>query len=175
MQYIILGGGCFWCIEAVFNLINGVTDVKSGYTDGTTINPNYKDICKGDSGHVEAVKVSFDEKIISLEEILEIFWVSHDPTTLNRQGNDIGTQYRSAIFYNKETQLPIIQESIKNVASEIYQDKIVTEIKPETTFYEAENYHQNYFSNNTTQPYCAVVISPKVNKIRQKYTAKLKP
>lgn len=174
MQYIILGGGCFWCIEAVFNLINGVTEVKSGYTDGNTINPEYKDICEGNTGHVEAVKVSFDEDIISLEEILEIFWVSHDPTTLNRQGNDIGTQYRSAIFYNKEDQLPIIQESLNKVASEIYSSKIVTEIKPETTFYEAESYHQNYFSNNATQPYCAVVISPKVNKIRQKYSARLK-
>lgn len=174
MQYIILGGGCFWCIEAVFNLINGVTEVKSGYTDGNTINPGYKDICEGNTGHVEAVKVSFDEDIISLEEILEIFWVSHDPTTLNRQGNDIGTQYRSAIFYNKENQLSIIQDSLNKVASEIYTDKIVTEIKPESTFYEAESYHQNYFSNNTTQPYCAVVISPKVNKIRQKFTARLK-
>lgn len=174
MQSIILGGGCFWCIEAVYNLIDGVIDVKSGYTDGHTINPSYKDICSGDTGHVEAVKVTFDDKIISLEEILEIFWVSHDPTTLNRQGNDIGTQYRSAIFYNNEHQLPIIQESLKKVAAEIYNDKIVTEIKPESTFYEAESYHQNYFPNNTTQPYCAVVISPKVNKIRQKFTARLK-
>lgn len=174
MQYIILGGGCFWCIEAVYNRIEGVTSAISGYAGGKTPNPTYKDICKGDTGHAEVVKVTFDEHIIPLEEILEIFWSAHDPTTLNRQGNDIGTQYRSVIYYQNDDQLATINASIERVAKPIWGNNIVTEVVPEPDFYVAEAYHQDYYAGNSMQPYCAVVISPKLNKIRQKFSSKIK-
>lgn len=174
MQYIILGGGCFWCIEAVYNQIDGVISSESGYTGGDTLNPTYKDICSGTTNHVEVVKITFDDGKISLDDILEIFWASHDPTTLNRQGNDIGTQYRSAIFYNDENQIPIILDSIEKVAKSIYDSAITTQVSDETEFYPAEKYHQDYFANHGSQSYCAVVISPKVAKIRQKFSSKLK-
>jgi peptide-methionine (S)-S-oxide reductase len=174
MQHIILAGGCFWCIEAVFELIDGVESCVSGYMGGVTMNPTYKDICTGNSGHAEVVKIAFNENKISLSDILEIFWVSHDPTTLNRQGNDIGTQYRSAVFYNNDLQKEIIIDSLNKVAKPLYENEIVTEIKPESEFYPAEQYHQHYYANHQLQPYCALVINPKINKIRQKFNNRIK-
>jgi methionine-S-sulfoxide reductase len=171
---IILAGGCFWCLEAVFQQIKGVTKVVSGYSGGQIPNPTYEQVCTGKSGHAEVVEVTFDAGIISLLEILEIFWHLHDPTTLNRQGNDTGTQYRSAIYYKTQEEYDIIQESIKRLMdSQVYQDKIVTEISPLEVFYPAEEYHQNYFNTHPNQGYCQLVINPKVSKLRKLYFNKL--
>ncbi|MHA2249132.1 MAG: peptide-methionine (S)-S-oxide reductase MsrA [Candidatus Kariarchaeaceae archaeon] len=170
-----LGGGCFWCLDAVFVELKGVTEVISGYSGGKEDNPTYEDIGKGKTGHAEAVQVKFDPDIISFKEILEIFFFTHDPTTLNRQGNDIGTQYRSAIFYHSDNQLKIANELIIKLDDEkVYDNPIVTEISKFEKFYRAEAYHQNYFNQNSTQPYCQFVISPKVTKFREKYFDKLK-
>ena len=174
-QSIILAGGCFWCIEAVFQRIKGVTKVVSGYAGGDLKNPTYEQVCSGQTGHAEGVKVTFDPNIVKLEEILEIFWHLHDPTTLNRQGGDVGTQYRSAIFYEGESEFNIIQESIKKLLdSQIYKDPITTQILPLEVFYEADEYHQNYFNTHPNQGYCQLVINPKMAKLRKIYFTKLK-
>ncbi len=171
----IFAGGCFWCTEPVFNQLKGVSQVVSGYIGGHTTNPTYKDICNGDTGHAEAIKISFDTNIISFETLLEIFLVAHDPTTPNRQGNDIGTQYRSAVFCQDAAQRESTQKVIdafNNAA--IYNAPIVTEINDASTFYPAEDYHQYYFAKNPNQPYCLAVAAPKAAKIRKHYAQLIK-
>jgi peptide-methionine (S)-S-oxide reductase len=168
-------GGCFWCTEAVFLELNGVKSVTSGYIGGKTINPTYKDICNGDTGHAEAIQISFDSSKISFGELLEIFFATHDPTTLNRQGNDSGTQYRSEIFYNNDGQKKISEDYISLLTKEnTFGKPIVTVISEATKFYEAEDYHQNYYNQNKSQGYCSYVITPKVEKVRKLFKDKLK-
>ncbi len=175
IQAAVLAGGCFWCIEPVFSQLKGVKSVVSGYIGGHTQNPSYKEICRGDTGHAEAVQIMFDPSQITYDTLLEIFFVSHDPTTPNRQGNDIGTQYRSAIFYQDEMQLEAAQAMISRLnADQVFDAPIVTQLCPPVPFYPAEDYHQHYFANNPTQPYCAAVAAPKVAKIRKKYANLLK-
>ena len=175
LETATLAGGCFWCMEAVFEMFEGVEKVESGYTGGTQINPTYEEVCSGNTGHAEAVQVHFDPKVISYKEILLIFFASHDPTTLSRQGNDIGSQYRSAIFYSDARQKKEAEDMIHSLTEQkIFDNKIVTQLKPLTEFYPAENYHQNYFANNPTQGYCSVVINPKVAKIRKEFSKYLK-
>ena len=170
-----LGGGCFWCLEAVFDDIAGVEDVVSGYAGGTVDNPSYKQVCAGTTGHAEVVRITFDPRSISFKEILEVFFTIHDPTTLNRQGHDIGTQYRSIILYASPRQRAVAQQTISELrASGIWDRPIVTELVPASTFYPAEEYHQEYFSKNPTQPYCQVVVAPKVAKARKQFLARLK-
>jgi peptide-methionine (S)-S-oxide reductase len=170
-----LGGGCFWCLEAVYEQLQGVEKVESGYAGGAVPNPTYQQVCTGTTGHAEVVQLTFDPEVISFSEILEVFFSIHDPTTLNRQGADVGTQYRSAIFYHSAEQKEISEQMIKDLnAAEIWKDPIVTEVTPLTTFFKAEDYHQEYYQNNTAQPYCQVVIAPKLSKFRQKYLEKLK-
>jgi peptide-methionine (S)-S-oxide reductase len=166
----VLGGGCFWCTEAEFQMLPGVKSVASGYSGGTTENPTYKQVCTGETGHAEVIQVEFDPKVVSYEKILETFWEAHDPTTLNRQGNDSGTQYRSIILYNSEAQR-VAAEKSKAEAQKHFKRPIVTEIVPLKQFYKAEGYHQNYFRNNPNQPYCQVVIQPKVEKFEKKLQA----
>ena len=169
------GAGCFWCVEAVFDDLRGVEDVVSGYTGGKTRNPTYREVCSGTTGHAEVVQIKFDPQEISFADILRVFFTVHDPTTLNRQGADRGTQYRSAIFYHSPEQKQIAEEIIREITEEkLYDDPIVTEITEATEFYPAEDYHQEYFINNPTQPYCAAVVAPKVQKFRQKFTDRLK-
>jgi len=175
LEIATIGGGCFWCVEAVFQDFNGIEKVVSGYSGGHVVNPTYKQVCSKTSGHAEVIQIHFDTSIISYEEILEVFWSSHDPTTQDRQGNDAGPQYRSVIYTHTDKQQEIAEESAKSVATKIWSDAIVTEIQPLDVFYAAELSHQNYYKNNQSQGYCRVVISPKVSKIRQKYAAKLKP
>ncbi len=168
--------GCFWCTEAIFEQLNGVKSAVSGYTGGQTKNPTYKQVCTGETGHAECLQIVYDHKQISFDELLEVFWETHDPTTLNRQGNDVGTQYRSGIFYVNEEQK---QKSEKYKAeldkSGAFDNPIVTEITPFSTFYPAENYHQEYFENNeNNNPYCKIVIRPKVDKFRKVFKDKLK-
>lgn len=174
IEVATLGAGCFWCIEAVFLQIEGVISVKSGYTGGQIKNPCYREICTGETGHAEVAQIQFDSSKISFEEILEIFWTTHDPTTLNRQGNDRGTQYRSAIFYHSEGQQMIAQKSKQEFASTLYDDPIVTEIVALDIFYPAEDNHHNYYELNPQNPYCQVVINPKIRKVREKFANKLK-
>ena len=175
LEVITLAGGCFWCIEAVFREVDGVEKVVSGYTGGTTANPTYEQVCSGKTGHAEAVQVSFDPLRISYREILEIFFSIHDPTTLNRQGADVGTQYRSAIFYHSEQQKAIAEELLAGLnTAHLWKKPIVTQIVPLHTFYPAEDYHQGYFSKHPEQGYCQMVISPKVNKFRQQWLKRLK-
>jgi peptide-methionine (S)-S-oxide reductase len=170
-----LGGGCFWCLEAVYNEVKGVEALESGYMGGSKANPTYEEVCSGGSGHAEVVQVTFDPKVISFREILEIFFVIHDPTTLNRQGNDVGSQYRSAIFHHSSEQKSAAAQVIANLGSGgIYDDPIVTELAPASTFYVAERYHQEYFRNNPNQPYCAFVVKPKVAKFRKHFLERLK-
>ncbi len=169
-----LGAGCFWCVEAVFQRLQGVVSVKSGYAGGTKPNPTYKEVCTGTTGYVEVCQITFDPSIISYSEILEVFWATHDPTTPNRQGNDIGTQYRSVIFYHNETQKAEAEKSLITANREMWDGKIVTTIEPLKNFYEAEDYHQNYFNLNPNQSYCAYVIAPKVEKFKKKFAHKLK-
>jgi peptide-methionine (S)-S-oxide reductase len=170
-----LGAGCFWCVEAVFDDLRGVKDVISGYSGGHTANPTYREVCSETTGHAEVVQVRFDPQVISFKEILQVFFTVHDPTTLNRQGNDIGSSYRSAIFYHSDEQKRVAEEVIKEVTAEnIYENPIVTEVTAFDKFYPAEDYHQEYFANNPTQPYCAAVVAPKVAKFRQKYVSRLK-
>ena len=175
LEVITLASGCFWCTEAVFKRVNGVVSAVSGYSGGSVDNPNYDQVCSGRTGHAEAVQVKFDPKVVSLEQILEIFWYTHDPTTLNRQGNDIGTQYRSAVFYNSQSQKHTALK-IKNdlESKKIYSNPIVTEITPFKNFYQAEEYHKDYYDNNRAAPYCSYVIDPKVNKLLTKFSASLK-
>lgn len=174
-QVATLGGGCFWCTEAVFDDLKGVEKVESGYSGGTIPNPSYRAVCTGTTGHAEVVNVTFDPGIISFKEILDVFFTVHDPTTLNRQGADIGTQYRSAIFYHDAGQKRVAEEEIKEIgAAKIWDGPIVTEVVPFTEFYKAEGYHQSYFAENPDQPYCRIVIAPKVAKFRDHYREKLK-
>ena len=168
MQKIVLGGGCFWCVEAVYSSTNGVISAISGYANGDTPNPTYKAVCGGTTGYAEVVEVSFDESIISLVAVLEIFWAIHDPTTLNRQGADVGTQYRSCIYFEDASLEECIHQSLQN-AQEHFSSNIVTEIAPLKSFYMAEEYHQNYFANNPTQGYCLAVVAPKVAKFEEKF------
>jgi peptide-methionine (S)-S-oxide reductase len=175
LEVITLASGCFWCTEAVFKRVNGVVSVVSGYSGGSVDNPNYDQVCSGRTGHAEVVQVKFDPKVVSLEQILEIFWYTHDPTTLNRQGNDIGTQYRSAVFYNSQSQKDTALKVKNDLESKkIYSNPIVTEITPFKNFYQAEEYHKDYYDNNRAAPYCSYVIDPKVNKLLTKFSASLK-
>ncbi len=170
-----LGGGCFWCLEAVYQELMGVEKVESGYAGGSVPNPTYRQVCTGTTGHAEVVQITFDPSVISFRELLQVFFTIHDPTTLNRQGADVGPQYRSVIFYHDEEQKRIAQEVMAEIeAAGIWPDPIVTELAPYTAFYRAEEYHQNYFRNNPAQPYCQVVIAPKVAKFRKEFVAKLK-
>ena len=170
-QIAVFGGGCFWCLEAVFTQLKGVIKVESGYSGGNKPNPDYKEVCSGNTGHAEVIKIEFDPDTISYELLLRIFFAAHDPTTLNRQGNDSGTQYRSIILYSSPEQEQIAQCVLQNIEnSKIYPDPPVTEINPLQTFYKAEDYHQDYFLNNPYQPYCQAVISPKVAKARKQFT-----
>ena len=172
---ITLGGGCFWCTEAVFEQLKGVEKVESGYSGGTVPNPTYQQVCSGDTGHAEVSQITFDPKVISLKEILEVFFTVHDPTTLNQQGNDVGTQYRSAIFYRNAEQKTVARQVIKEIeAAKIWNRRIVTELEPFKEFYKAEDYHQEYFRLHGQQPYCRVVIAPKVAKFREHFRDKLK-
>ncbi len=169
-----LAGGCFWCLDAVFRDLRGVEKVESGYSGGTTVNPSYEQVCSGRTGHAEVVQVTFDPMAISFRELLGVFFTIHDPTTLNRQGGDVGTQYRSAIFYHSPAQRAIAAEVIREFEAEgLWDDPVVTELTPFTTFYPAESYHQDYFNRNPYQPYCAAVIAPKVAKFRSKYLERL--
>lgn len=164
-QTATLAAGCFWCVEAVFQRIKGVEHVVSGYIGGTVENPTYEEVCSGTTGHAEAVQITFNPQVVSYEKLLDLFWEMHDPTTLNRQGHDIGTQYRSAIFYHSEEQKKIAEESKKAHAKD-FKDPIVTEITPAGVFYPAEDYHQNYYNLNASKnPYCRVVIDPKLRKL----------
>jgi peptide-methionine (S)-S-oxide reductase len=171
----ILGGGCFWCLEAVYNELRGVERVISGYAGGSVTNPTYEQVCSGRTGHAEVVQVTFDPSTISYRELLEFFFTIHDPTTMNRQGADVGTQYRSIILYESPEQEAIAREVIDEVnASGVWPAPLVTQVEPLDKFYPAEGYHQNYFERNEYQPYCQIVIAPKVAKVRERYLARLK-
>jgi len=173
METATLGGGCFWCLEAVYDEMEGVVSVESGYMGGTLANPDYRSVCTGRTGHVEVVQVTFDPAITTYREILEVFFAIHDPTSMDRQGNDAGPQYRSVIFHHGDAQRQTAQEMIAELEREdVFGRPIVTEVRPATTFYIAEDYHQEYFRNNPNQPYCAFVVSPKVRKFREKFGAK---
>ena len=175
LEVATFAGGCFWCTEAVFLELEGVKTVTSGYIGGKTINPTYKDICNGDTGHAEAIQITFDPSKISFGELLEVFFATHDPTTLNRQGNDSGTQYRSEIFYHNENQKKTSEDYIALLTKEnTFGKPIVTVISGATKFYEAEDYHQNYYNQNKSQGYCSYVITPKVDKVRKLFKDKLK-
>jgi len=174
LRIATLGGGCFWCIEAILKELKGVTKIVSGYTGGTAPGrPTYKEVCSGLTGHAEVVQVTFDEGIISYEDLLLVFMTSHDPTTLNRQGGDVGTQYRSVIYYHDESQNETAQKISEKVAP-YYENAIITEISPAETFHEAEEYHQDYYNNNSSQGYCSAVITPKLAKLRKMHAEKLK-
>lgn len=174
LEIATLGAGCFWCVEAIFQELKGVEKVVSGYTGGEVDNPTYKAVCNGTTGHAEVAQITFDPSVISFADILKVFWTTHNPTTLNRQGADVGTQYRSAIFYHSEAQKAIAEKSRMEVAPTLWENPIVTEISPIGDFYLAENYHQNYFSLNPNQGYCRAVINPKVQKFRVKFKDLLK-
>ncbi len=166
----VLGAGCFWCVEAIYQRVNGVVAVESGYAGGHVENPTYNQVVSGNTGHAEVAKVTFDPNQISFEELLEVFWHTHDPTTLNRQGADVGTQYRSAIFFNSLEQKKIAEESLKKTdASDLWNNTIVTEITPLSNYSTAEDYHQNYFNNNPNAGYCSVVIAPKLAKFKKDF------
>jgi len=175
LDTVTFGAGCFWCIEAVFVELKGVTSVTSGYMGGSTKNPTYKEVCTGRTGHAEVAQIIYNPEVISFTELLEVFWQTHDPTTLNRQGNDVGTQYRSAIFYHNNKQKETA-EFYKNklIAGSVFSKPIVTEISPLAVFYPAENYHQDYFANNPSQPYCQMIVKPKVEKFKKAFSDKLK-
>jgi peptide-methionine (S)-S-oxide reductase len=170
-----LGGGCFWCVEAVYSNAAGVISAVSGYMGGRSAHPTYEDVCSGTTGHVEVVAVTCDPAIIGYRDVLEIFFATHDPTTLNRQGNDSGTQYRSVIFYHSPEQRAIAEEVIRELTAEkAFADPIVTAVEPATEFWPAEDYHQQYFESHPYQPYCAFVVSPKVQKLRKKFAERVK-
>jgi peptide-methionine (S)-S-oxide reductase len=170
-----LGGGCFWCLEAVFEQLRGVEKVESGYSGGVVPNPTYRAVCRGDTFHAEVVQVTFDPAVITFRELLEVFFAIHDPTTLNRQGNDVGTQYRSAIFYHSPEQRATAEAVIAELtAARAWTDPIVTEVSPFTGFYKAEDYHQGYYRANPGQPYCSLVVSPKLAKARRAFAEKLR-
>jgi peptide-methionine (S)-S-oxide reductase len=174
-EVAVLGGGCFWCLEAVFDRLAGVKSVESGYMGGQRENPTYQQVCSGATGHVEVVRVKFDPAELSYRDLLEVFFSTHDPTTLNRQGNDVGTQYRSVIFYTSEEQRRQAEQTISELnASGTWPNPIVTTVEPATKFFVAEDYHQEYFENNSFQPYCQFVVAPKVKKFQQKFAEKVK-
>ncbi|HXD50017.1 MAG TPA: peptide-methionine (S)-S-oxide reductase MsrA [Gemmatimonadaceae bacterium] len=173
-EQAILAGGCFWCLDAVFRQLRGVELVESGYAGGTVPNPTYRHVCTGETGHAEAVRITFDPNVISYRDLLGVYFTVHDPTTLNRQGGDVGTQYRSAVYYVNDAQRQAARDVMDELTREkVWDDPIVTELEPAPTFYPAEEYHQDYYENNTQQPYCAVVIAPKVAKVRKKYLERL--
>lgn len=175
MEIATFAGGCFWCTEAIFLEIDGVEKVVSGYIGGTTKNPTYRDICSGTTGHAEAIQITFDPKKVAYEDLLEVFFGTHDPTTLNRQGADVGTQYRSEIFYHSEVQNDKAEKYISLISGEkLYDKEIVTKVSKATVFYPAEEYHQNYYNQNAEQGYCQMVIAPKLEKLRKYYKSKLK-
>lgn len=175
LEKATFGSGCFWCTEAVFERLNGVHKVVSGYAGGTVENPTYEQVCSEKTGHAEVTQITYDPKVITYDELLEVFWKTHDPTTLNRQGNDVGTQYRSVIFYHNEEQKELAEKYKEELNKSGAWDKpIVTEITSFTNFYPAENYHQNYYDNNPAQPYCSFVITPKVEKFEKVFKDKLK-
>lgn len=173
IESIVLGGGCFWCLDAGYRLIEGIESVTSGFAGGQMQNPTYYDVTSGKTGHAEVVKVDFDSKKISLEDVLDIFWAMHDPTTKDRQGNDVGSQYRSTILYTDEGQLDVIKKSVESITL-LWDDPIVTEVKKLATFYPAEEEHQNYFQKNPERGYCQVIINPKLAKLRAKFTERVK-
>lgn len=169
------GAGCFWCVEAVFQRLDGVLSIKSGYSGGSVKNPSYKEVCNGTTGHAEVCRIIFDPSKISFDELLEVFWKTHDPTTLNRQGNDFGTQYRSVIFYHSEQQKVLAEKYKKQINDEkAYPNPVITEISPLINYYPAEDYHQNYYNQNGNEGYCQYVIQPKVEKFEKIFKAKLK-
>jgi peptide-methionine (S)-S-oxide reductase len=170
-EFATLAGGCFWCLETVFEELEGVVDVESGYAGGHVARPSYRQVCDGDTGHAEAVRIEFDPKRITYRELLEVFFAVHDPTTLNRQGNDVGSQYRSAIFWHSESQQRDAAQFLREAQS-AFDDEIVTQLLPATTYFRAEDYHQEYFRNNPAQGYCTFVIGPKVEKFRHRFEAK---
>jgi peptide-methionine (S)-S-oxide reductase len=172
-QVITLGGGCFWCVEAVFELVDGVSAVESGYCNGAVVRPSYEQVCTGTTGHAEVVRVSYDEAQISLREVLEIFFVVHDPTTLNRQGNDAGTQYRSGIYFEREEDAAVAREVLAEVQAEM-GGRVVTELLPLANYSKAEAYHQHYFANHPGQGYCAFVVAPKVEKFKRTFKARVR-
>ncbi|UAA38697.1 peptide-methionine (S)-S-oxide reductase MsrA [Paraneptunicella aestuarii] len=175
IQQATLGGGCFWCIESAFNSIDGVVKAISGYAGGHVDEPSYEQVCSGDTGHAEVVRVEFDADKLSFRQVLEIFFALHDPTQLNRQGNDIGTQYRSAVFYHNDEQKQCAEEIIQEMKDEgIWENPIVTEISPLTSYFDAEDYHQDYFSNNPQNQYCNMVVAPKLAKFKKTFAQKLK-
>ncbi|WP_194756993.1 peptide-methionine (S)-S-oxide reductase MsrA [Aliidiomarina indica] len=175
LQLATLGGGCFWCLESAFNQLQGVHSVKSGYTGGHTANPTYKEVCSGNTGHAEVIQVSFDPALISYRELLEIFFALHDPTQVNRQGNDIGSQYRTAIFYHDTAQAEAARQIIAEMAHDkIWDAPIATEVQALDTFYPAEDYHDNYFERNPENQYCQAVVSPKLAKFKKTFAARLK-
>ena len=170
------GAGCFWCVEAVFQSLKGVSNVESGYMGGLTKNPNYMEVCNGDTGHAEVIQLDYDPEKVTFEELLLVFFKTHNPTTLNRQGNDVGTQYRSVIFYHSQEQKEKAEKMITQLSKDnIFDQPIVTEITPVSEFYKAEDYHQNYFNYNTDKPYCAFVIQPKLAKFAEQFKDKIKP
>ena len=172
---LTIGGGCFWCVEAQLQLLDGVKTVKSGYAGGQVKNPSYKEVCTGLTGHAEVIQVTFDNSVLTLDELLAAFWQAHDPTQLNRQGNDVGTQYRSVIFYRNDEQKTIAEDYKKKLNDEkVYDKPVVTEISPWVVFYPAENYHQNYYNDNSSQGYCQYVIAPKLEKFRKVFKEKIK-
>lgn len=175
IQTATFGAGCFWCVEAVFQNLEGVIKVESGYSGGTLKNPTYKEVCSGLTGHAEVIRITYDPKKVSYDELLEVFWKTHDPTTLNRQGNDAGTQYRSVVYYHNEAQKQKAEYYRKKLNDEkVYPDPVVTEINPATEFYKAEDYHQNYYNQNEGEPYCRYVIQPKLEKFKKVFKDKLK-
>ena len=175
MQEALFGGGCFWCIEPIYQMLKGVISVESGYSGGDIENPSYEEVSEGNTGHVEVIKIIFDENIISFRKLLEVFFTIHDPTTLNRQGNDAGTQYKSAIFYKDDSQKNESLDLIKRLDnSGIYNTKIVTEVALFKNFYKAENYHQDYYNKNKTYPYCSLIISSKIEKFKNRFKELLK-
>ncbi len=174
-EQIVFAGGCFWCTEAVFQRIEGVEEVVSGYTGGTIKNPAYREVCTGRTGHAEGILITYDPEVVDFDTLLEVYFATHDPTTLNRQGNDVGTQYRSEIFYTTEAQKETSEAFINLLTkNKVFKDPIVTKVTPLDVFYEAEENHQNYYNQNTEQPYCSFMITPKVEKIKKYYSDKLK-
>jgi len=168
VEIATLGGGCFWCLEAIYNELKGIIKVESGYAGGTVPNPTYKQVCTGTTGHAEVIQITYDPNIITFKEILQIFFTIHDPTTLNRQGNDVGTQYRSIILYHNQNQKQTAEQVINDITKQnIWNSSIVTQIEPYNIFYKAEDYHQEYYKKNSEQSYCRIIISPKIAKLRK--------
>jgi len=175
LETIILGGGCYWCVEAVYENLDGVKSVISGFSGGKIPNPTYEEVCTGTTGHAEVVQITYDKSVTDINEIFQVFFTVHDPTTLNRQGADVGTQYRSVIFYKNDEQKKAAQSIIAELnKAKVYNNPIVTKVEPFTKFYKAEDYHQNYFANNKNQPYCKMVIQPKIEKFEKVFKDKLK-